>query len=141
MTGLLAPPSRMAVARRRLTTLLLTAGLVTAVTAVAVAAADPTAGPEARWPRTGGAFTPATSTHGTPAASVPGTGGQDPAACGAGLDRASCTRPSSGSIRRGAGLQAGPALTPKACKPALPLLPAAGALTVMGRPRTREAIR
>ncbi|MGW4699714.1 hypothetical protein [Streptomyces sp. NPDC004285] len=140
MTGLLAPPSRMAVARRRLTTLLLTASLVTAV--AAVAAADPTAGPEAWWPRTGGAFTPATSTHGTPAASVPGTGGQDPAACGAGLDRASGTPPSAGSIPRGAGLQAGPAATSKVCKPALPLLPAAaGALTVMGRPRTREAIR
>ncbi|MEU6621954.1 hypothetical protein ABZ926_14435 [Streptomyces litmocidini] len=134
MTDTFAQRSRTGRIRRLLTTLLFTAALITAV-----AAANNTDAPEAWWPRTGDAFTPPTGPHSVLDTPVPGMAGPDFAACGVGLDRASCTHPSPDSVPDKAGLAAGAPVTPGVWKTALLLLPVAAGLMVIGRTRSRKA--
>ncbi|MFI2740731.1 hypothetical protein [Streptomyces sp. NPDC018711] len=136
MTDTFAPLSRMARVRRLLTPFLLTAAFV-----AAVAVANNTDTDDGWWPRTGGAFTPPTGTQSTPAAPMPETIGRGSVACGVGLDRASCTYPAPDS---GPGTQEMTVVLPvipSVWRTALFLLPVAAGLTVVGRTRTRKALR
>ncbi|MGW6248024.1 hypothetical protein [Streptomyces roseolus] len=135
-TDTFAPASRTARIRRLLTLLLLTAALV-----AAVAAANTTAD-SGWWPKTGDAFTTPTA----PGVLAPVTVRPESAACGVGLDRASCIHPttptpaSASGSSTGAGAETGPVLaapiTPSVWTTALLLLPVAAGLTVVGRTRT-----
>ncbi|MGW5002512.1 hypothetical protein ACWEP8_33185 [Streptomyces hydrogenans] len=135
MTDTFAPSSRAARVHRLLTLLLITAALV-----AAVAAANTTAFGGTWWPKTGSAFTtPTTPT--TPGAPATETVPPRPAACGAGLDRTSCTHPATPIPgANGAPALAAP-VTPSMWTTALLLLPVAAGLTVVGRARTRTPSR
>ncbi|MFE4658839.1 hypothetical protein ACFRFJ_19410 [Streptomyces hydrogenans] len=132
MTDTFAPSSRAARIHRLLTLLLITAALV-----AAVAAANTTAFGGTWWPKTGSAFTTPTAPGAPATETVP----PRPAACGAGLDRTSCTHPATpGPGANGAPVLAAP-VTPSMWTTALLLLPVAAGLTVVGRTRTRTPAR
>ncbi|MFF5505847.1 hypothetical protein [Streptomyces roseolus] len=125
-TDTFAPASRTARIRRLLTLLLLTAALV-----AAVAAANTTAD-SGWWPKTGDAFTTPTA-HGV---TTPTSGRPSSAACGVGLDRASCLHPTTPTPTPASGPELAAPMTPSVWTTALLLLPVAAGLTVVARTRT-----